>query len=180
MMNLGNAERLREILDFNASTGEFIWRHRPASDFVDDRAFRIWNTRYEGSVAGCIKSDGYRRIRIDSIAYMAHRLAWLYVHGEEPSEEIDHINGQRSDNRFANLRAASRLENSKNTSICSHNTSGTMGVSYRAVHDRWRAYVKVNGKQIDLGEFKFKADAIAARKSAEPLYGYHANHGRAA
>jgi hypothetical protein len=121
----------------------------------------------------------YIRITVDGKAkqFSLHRLAWLYVHGNLP-EFVDHINHNRSDNRIENLRAVSRVENNKNQSIAKHNTSGHIGVSWHKGQKKWTAGIKVNYKRKHLGSYDNIDDAIRARKKAEALYGFHANHGR--
>ena len=97
-----SAERLRQLLDYAPETGRFYWRKQRGSAAA-------------GSEAGTWHSHGYRVINIDGVAYYAHRLAWLYVHGEHPAGEIDHINAIPADDRIANLRQCSRSENARNT-----------------------------------------------------------------
>jgi hypothetical protein len=92
------AERLREILGYDPETGLFT------------RLVRTGRIR-AGEVAGTAHSRGYRSIVIDGRVYLSHRLAWLYVHGEWPPEQIDHINRNRADNRLVNLRAAKQSQN---------------------------------------------------------------------
>jgi len=100
------AEYVRRRLQYDPETGVFIWKPRP----ID----KSWSTRFSGEVAGTIKNNGYRQIRIDGVKYGAARLAWLYVYGEWPKNEIDHINRVRDDDRLINLREATRTENCNN------------------------------------------------------------------
>ena len=157
-------ERLKEILTYNRNSGVFVWA-------------KVRGACAIGAPAGAI-SHGYIRIGIDGARYMAHRLAWLYVHGEFPPNQIDHINGDRSDNRISNLRSVVRNENSKNQQKNSRNTSGCMGVSHRKRSKPWMAVMRINGEHICLGVFKEWWDAVCARKSGEYINGYHHNHGR--
>src|SRR5690606_11618117 len=121
--------------------------------------------------------DGYREVGIDGRLYKAHRVIWLYIAGEWP-DEIDHINGDRSDNRFANLRAVSRAENMRNKRSYKNNRSGQNGVSWHNQDRRWIAYITINGKFKRLGGFINKDDAIAARLKAEAEYGlFQKRHG---
>ena len=120
--------------------------------------------------------EGYIRVMVDYRSYYAHRVIWLIVTGEWP-DRIDHINGDRSDNRFKNLRSVNSSDNSKNQKKSAKNTTGIMGL-YRQ-SKKWRVRIKANGKFISLGYFDNYFEACCVRKSAEVKYGYHANHGRA-
>lgn len=115
--------------------------------------------------------------RVDVTSYKAHRLAWLYIYGEWPSDQIDHINHIRTDNRIKNLRDASSYENSKNQSIPKNNTSGVLGVGWNKLGRKWRSNISVNGKRLHLGCFDYFIVACAVRKEAELEYEYHENHG---
>jgi len=103
-----HADHVRGRLDYDPETGEFIWKAR-----VGDKQ---WSAKFAGEVAGTIANTGYRRIMLDGEGYGAARLAWLYVHGEWPKNEIDHINRVKDDNRLVNLREATRTENCNNMS----------------------------------------------------------------
>ena len=106
--------------------------------------------------------------------YYAHRLAWLYVHGEFPKNGMDHINGLRNDNRIINLRAVSDKENSRNLSLRKDNVSGHIGVSWDTEKNKWK--VTITG--VHYGRFKSKSAAIAKAKEVYKELGYHENHGR--
>lgn len=97
--------------------------------------------------------------------------------GEWP-EFVDHINGDRTDNKIENLRSCSRLENSVNRAVASHNKSGVLGVHYDKSRGKWAAEIKVNKKKVYLGRFDSIDEAKTARKIAEVKYGFHPNHGR--
>ena len=127
------------------------------------------------STSSVLSSTGYRRISFAARAYFAHRLAWLYTHGVWPTE-IDHINQNRADNRLVNLREVTRAENGRNQKYRSTCRSGCMGVS--AVRGKWRARIRFNGAYQHLGYFDDYEDAVAVRKAAEAVHGYHPNHGR--
>lgn len=141
------AERLRELLDYDPATGIFTWRvtHWPA---------------VAGSAAGYIDGAGYHRITVDRVNYYAHHLAWFYVTGEWPDDEIDHRNCERDNNRFANLREATSSQNKWNTRIRRDNTSGFKGVNKAA--GRWRAQIQHAGRQRHLGYFGTATEAHAA------------------
>lgn len=107
--------KLHELFFYNADTGIFTNK----------------SNRFIGKQAGTLQKRGYSTIGIDGKRYYAHRLAWLYKNGELPSNEIDHINGVKSDNRIDNLRLATRSQNASNRPIQSNNTSGHIGITWR-------------------------------------------------
>jgi hypothetical protein len=148
-------EKLHDILSYDPSTGIFLWRRNMA------RSVRV------GARAGCDKGDGYRRICINRKYYREHRLAWFYVQCEWPKDEIDHIDGDRSNNRIDNLRTATHAQNHQNKGLQRDNNSGKHGVSWNKRQAKWEAYIKVNGKQIHLGTFddlEAAGDAYLAAK----------------
>lgn len=127
-----------------------------------------------GSQAGSIRQDGYVRIQIFDKQYLGHRLAWLLFYGEEPSLEIDHINGDRSDNRIKNLRLVSCAQNNQNKAISKSNKSGIPGVWFDSRKKMWRAGIKTNKKFLHIGYFDSIEKATAARqdsaKKHHPFY----------
>lgn len=133
-------ERLKELLIYNPDTGLFIWQ--------DKRGGR-WAGRNAGTLH---KYKGYRYIDIDGTKYMAHRLAWFFSYKVWPNDQIDHINGIRSDNKLVNLRDISQIENSQNQTRSHKNTKvGFLGVCARG--EKYEARITVNRKQIQLGTF---------------------------
>lgn len=106
-----------------------------------------------GAEVGAVNANGYKLIYIGWTPYMAHRLAWLYVYGVMPYEFLDHINGDRSDNRISNLREATMKENLWNVKRHSDNKSGYKGVHYHKQNGKWRAQGMANGKRYHLGLF---------------------------
>tara|TARA_R110000803_G_scaffold29146_1_gene66745 strand:- start:2186 stop:2728 length:543 start_codon:yes stop_codon:yes gene_type:complete len=156
-----------ERLSYDSRTGLFKWKRRVAQHVP------------KGSKAGYLdKNKGYIKIRVVSRAYMAHRLAWLIVYGSFPPDQIDHINGIKHDNRIINLRAVTNIENCRNKSLPNINTSGHIGIHYNKRMNKWTAAIGINYKQVHLGSFENKEDAIEARRIAEINYNYHPNHGR--
>lgn len=153
--------------DFRYEDGELIW--------VEPSSF---HNRLRGKVAGRV-SDGYRKIKFEGCIYSAHRLVWLYHYGDIPVE-IDHINGDKIDNRVENLRAATRRENMRNLPLRCDNKSGVHGVMWEKGKGLWVARIPRNGKLTTLGRSKDINVVIALRRKAEQELGYHANHGRAA
>jgi hypothetical protein len=167
-------EYLKSRLSYDPDTGVFVWRRKEVTDGKDIS----WNTRFSGKVAGTVERRGYRRITINAKLYWAHRLAWLYVHGEMPENDIDHIDGDPLNNRIENLRDVSHADNGKNAKRPARNTSGVVGVVWDSCNRKWRAQITVNQKNMHIGRYIDKADAIAARAAAEVRHGFHENHGR--
>ena len=170
-------ELLKELLHYSPETGISTWRKRDRRHFKTDRDCNAWNGRLANKQVGAI-SHGYLRTSIFYKPYLVHRLAFLYVDGSLPPNEVDHINGVTDDNRWANLRAVTHAENQKNQRMPSNNTSGFNGVCWCSIVQKWHAKIQVNSKNKSIGYFTDKNDAISARKSASIKYGYHANHGR--
>jgi len=160
-----NQQQLKDHLDYDPNTGIFTW--------VNALSPRVRN----GDVAGT-DHDGYVRIKVRGEQYAAHRLAWLWVHGCFPPSQVDHINGKRDDNRIKNIRIVTHNVNMKNKRLYKNNTSGIHGVTRCKRYPAWVATCKDQaGKQIHLGRFKVKEDAIKARAEAVSSYNYHPNHG---
>lgn len=151
--------RLKELLHYEPDTGEFTWLVRTS------RRVKI------GDIAGSQNGQGYQCIRIDWKPYRAHRLACLYIDGEWPEYEIDHINGVRSDNRWINLRYATRSENSQNKRASTSNNCGFIGVS--RFRNKWRARIMLAGREKHLGCFPTPEDAhtayLAAKANLHPF-----------
>jgi len=159
-------EDVSSMLNYDRDTGTFTWKHR---DGVSNR----WNGRFPGKRAGCVKTtDGYERIRIGKRLYMTHRLAWLMETGKWPAFEVDHIDGDRLNNRPDNLREATSRQNSANTSIRSDNTTGAKGVTKRPRPRPWCARIGIGYKTIVLGNFyTFEEAKSAYDKAAVTLFG---------
>lgn len=130
-----------------------------------------------GDIAGCDNGRGYLRIKIDGKNYMNHRLAFMYMIGRFPNEETDHINHDKHDNRWCNLRECSRQENLRNYPIGNRNKSGYMGVCYHKRQKKYCARIRTGSGSLHIGSFDSPLDAsIAYRKEADRL-GFHENHG---
>lgn len=122
-------------------------------------------------------SKGYVAIWFQGRIHLAHRLAFLYMEGEFPPDQVDHINGVRTDNSWPNLRMVAAAENQKNMKIAKNNKSGVTGVSWFKSRGKWVADIGVKGKTHRLGYRDSWFEAVCLRKSAENKYGYHRNHG---
>jgi HNH endonuclease len=148
--------------------GHLVWRENGAQH---------WKGNVVGSSVG---SSGYMTFRQGSKKLYLHRLVWQLFNGEIPADrEIDHINGNRSDNTIENLRLVTRLENNKNVKLRGANKTGVTGVSKNNI-GRYVARIREGGKTIELGHFHSLEAATAARTEAAKTFGYHANHGRRA
>lgn len=156
--------KLKELLHYNPETGIFV-------------NLKTRGGAIKGSKAGCLHINGYHQIKISGVCYTAHRLAWLYMTGEWPENQIDHINHIRNDNKWANLRDATAKENSRNRTLSPNSTSGVCGVSWINKSKKWQSKIRVNSKHIYIGSYADKFEAICARKSAENKHGFHENHG---
>ena len=121
--------------------------------------------------------NGYHCVGVDWKVYQVHRVIYLIVTGAWP-DKIDHINGDRKDNRWENLRSVDVATNSKNQKRYSNNKSGIQGVYLRKNAKTWIVYIGVKGNRLILGRFSSFFEACCARKSAEATHGYHENHGR--
>jgi HNH endonuclease len=168
---LPDREYVREALDYDPITGVFLWRIRPETHFAHAMSHRLWNAKWAGKIAGNVKPHGYRIILLASQPYLAHRLAWLLVHGKavKAPAQIDHINGDQSDNRIGNLRIASPANNSANAKT-RDNTSGVKGVGLlKTGRRRYKAYITRNYRQHYLGVFTTLEEAAAARRDAEQM-----------
>lgn len=162
MHNELNAERLRELLSYDPETGVFTWAVRPSQRVM------------AGSIAGAAHKSGYRYIKIMGRSYFAHRLAWLYVHGEWPANEVDHVDGDPLNNALSNLRSATRAENMQNFSRArADSKSGFRGVTWNSQYRKWEANITHRGRQRRVGFFDTAESAhnayLAAKAELHPF-----------
>jgi HNH endonuclease len=146
LCSLPTIEQVRAILDYDPETGLFTWKARP-------EARKSWNTRHPGMVAGANQSFGYVQIRINGRLTTAQRLAWFVTHGVWPPDDLDHINGKRDDNRIANLRPATRTQNTWNAVMRKDSTNGQKGIHKAHRGSGWIARIQVDGERRYLGTF---------------------------
>jgi hypothetical protein len=154
-----DAQTARQLLDYNPATGAFTWRWRPEADLK-------WNAKHAGKPAGSY-SHGYTRINVGKRLYYAHRVAWLMLTGSWPDGQLDHINGDGTDNRLCNLRPCSQAENTQNLGPNKRNSTGFVGVTFSKRDGRWRAQIRANYKQFNLGSFNSPEDAALAYRVAK-------------
>ena len=161
-----NQSQLKELLWYDAQTGVFRWR------FSTSQRVKPW------SEAGC-HLNGYKTITVKSKPIYAHRLAWLYMTGSLPINQIDHIDGNRQNNAWCNLREATPKQNAENRKLHHDNKSGYRGVSWNQKQKKWKASVTHNGVQIYLGFYKTPEEAaqVVEQKRAS-LYTHDVNRAR--
>jgi len=173
-------EQLRETLKYDPSTGKFTWCRRTEDYPAPLASIRAFNTILAGKQVYEENHRGYGRMTLLGRRYKSHRVAWALHTGDWPIDQVDHINGDRADNRIENLREATQRENSRNMKTPATNTSGVIGVCWDKKRRRWTAQVKVDGRTVHLGSFTNFDNAVAARAAAEVEHGFHPNHGRPA
>jgi len=161
-------ELVRKHFNYNMNTGVFTWRKKTSS---------VCNNITIGEEAGCKSGDGYKNIGFMGGLYLTHRLAFYYVLGCCP-EFIDHINHDKADNRWINLRPATKTSNGRNLGMRKTNKSGFTGISWHKQRQKWVVQISANGTRKHVGLFKDIPSATAARDMAYADHGYHKNHGR--
>ena len=152
-----SAEELQEYFAYNPETGVLVWR-------VNIRQVRA------GSIAGTDHSGGYLSVQLRGLRYFVHRVCWAIANGAWPIAEIDHIDGDRRNNKLGNLREATRAENGRNCKLNVNNRSGFKGIYWDKRNCKWRALIGVNGKLLSLGHFDNIANAVRARREATSRY----------
>lgn len=176
---------LRQLLDYDPETGVLTWRTRTPDLFVGGERHtaihkcNLWNAKHAGKRAGGLHAPtGYLVIRVNGNSFYIHRIAWAIYGGVAPKNRIDHIDGNKANNRIANLRDVTQEQNCRNLKMHADNRSGVNGVSWNAKRRRWCSEIRFQRKAKWLGRFKSFEDAVAARKAAERELGFHPNHGR--
>lgn len=160
--------------DYVPETGQLVFKFRGKESFPCPQAYGRHLVRV-GKPAGSKHSEGYIKVSIYGVLFLAHRVAWLLHYGELPKfpeYEIDHINGDRTDNRIENLRAVTSLENKQNLGLSINNKSGIKGVCWSAAAGKWQAQIRLSGKTKYLGVFDTIKNAAEARLSAEAEFGF--------
>lgn len=176
-------EILKQLLAYDPDTGALTWKERPLKMFETgknpSRHHKRWNTQFAGKPAlSYVSKGGYKVGAIFNNDLYAHRVIWALCHDEWPQDHIDHINGDKLDNRICNLRVVTKQENACNMKRHKANTSGYTGVAWSTAANKWRAYITHEGKRVSLGVYVDIEEAAKARKAAEVKYGFHPNHGR--
>lgn len=170
--NLPTAEYLHKRLRYEPETGKLFWL-----DY--DEMPNHWRTRWSGREAFTSKNGhGYRQGAINGMNLLAHRVIWALLSGSWPSDDIDHINGNREDNSLKNLRAVSRQENGKNQKLFRTNRSGAVGVCWDKSRSKWMAHITVGQKNKTIGRFDTMEAAIAARSEVSRQHNFSERHGK--
>lgn len=158
------AKLLKKRFEYDLTAGTLRHRERAGSSAETKR----FNSRYAGTEAGRAVTDGSRQVRVDGIAFGVHRIIWKMMTGKDPGSQIDHINGNPADNRWANLREASHTQNMLNRGVMPHNSSGYTSVYFRTNAKRasskcWTVQIKSGGKHVYTAYFHTLEEAVAAR-----------------
>lgn len=162
---LPSAEYLRACFNFDHQSGTLFWKERPRDHFPSHRGWRIFNAKCAGKIAGTPHSSGYIQCKVAPEIYLAHRIIFKLVTGQEPSESLDHIDGNRRNNSWSNLRdGATFYEAAWNSTGHRDSESGFRGV-FRA-RRRWEARIMTNGVTLRLGYFATPEAASAAYEAA--------------
>lgn len=146
-------DELKKMLRYSPKTGEFVWLVAKKGHCA-------------GVIAGSLQSRGYLQVGVNGRKYLAHRLAWFYMTGQWPERQVDHRDGERTNNKWKNLRKATPSENGNNRGQQVNNTSGIKGVSWCKNKRKWTARIKVGGTYRNLGYFPVIDDAATAYKVA--------------
>ena len=176
-------EYLIECFSYNDQSGDLFWKSRPLSHFNSEMAMRVSNSRTSGKVVKSLQKNKNGKsyikagisTKLGKKQLLAHRVIWMMTHGSWP-ELIDHVNGDGTDNRMCNIREVSVEQNNRNMKLMRHNSSGFTGVHSNR-YGTWTSYIWNKGKQINIGTYITKKEAIAARAGAERALGYSHNHG---
>jgi len=164
-------EILRELLRYDPNTGKLYWKPRGRECFSSDRAFKAFNSKFAGKEALTSPNEsGYKRGNVLGVTVRAHRAGWAIYYGEWPNGFIDHVNGDTSDNRLANLRTATQTQNMWNTRPTKNCKSKLKGVHFCKTTNRWRSKIRLDGKHIHLGRFDTEEAAHAAYCKAAKNY----------
>ena len=174
-MNTVDISLLKEFLEFDPTTGELTWKERAEKHFKAPWAARRWNRLYAGKPAFTRLLNGYKAGVINGTTLLAHRVIWALHYGAFPTEFLDHIDGDRTNNAITNLREADPTLNGQNQGLSKASTSGVMGVSWSKRNKSWKAY---NGVQHFVGYFHNIEAAAEARAKACVAAGFPPNHGR--
>lgn len=161
-------EFLKDVLDYNPETGILVWCKRNPRDGLDPGYIDRWNARYAGLTAGYINEQGYHCVTVQRIKCRACRLIFVYMTGKQPDGEVDHINGNPSDDRWINLHDTTGLGNKKNLKTSKRNKSGRKGV-FNLSNGMFMTHIYANG-HANTKRFATFAEAVAQREAWEQQF----------
>jgi len=167
---------VKEFFDYNPTTGALFRKERDLKWFPSKATWKMWNKRFANQELDRKNDKGYKRVFIEGVDYPLHRIIWLWMTGVFPENQIDHINQNKTDNKWENLREVKNSENCKNQKLRSTNKTGIIG-THKLPSGNIRASITVNGLRIKLGTYTSLEEARLVRKTAEQKYGFHKNHG---
>lgn len=169
---LPTPEYLRKRLRYEPETGKLFW--------IDcDEETNSWRAKYVNKEAfTSFMNQGYRQGTIKKSGFLAHRVIWAIYYGKWPEKTIDHIDGDRSNNKITNLREATQSENSRNMSISKRNKSGFIGVSWSKQRNKWHVQMMVNGINKSFGFYDDISEAAKRRLQVSKGHGYSDGHGK--
>ena len=177
MNNIINAEKLKEMFDYNHQTGELTHRYRSEDHFKTKNAFGMFNKRFAGRKAGCPGNHGYEQVYVDRKLQLTHRVIWAIVHGRWPEGHLDHIDGDITNNRIENLRECNSSQNNRNK----HKVAGIVklkGVRFHKPSQKFQSRICIDYKSTHLGYFDTAEEAHAAYcAAADKYFGEFANYG---
>lgn len=177
------AELIRSLMDYDPDTGLLTWKPRPLEMFpsptpeIQKSTAAAWNAKNAGKEACACVDGGYKQGGLFYNKLKAHRAAWAIMTGEMPNGQIDHINGDGTDNRWCNLRLVDSTGNARNQKRHVTNTSGHTGVSWHTRDRKWSAYFWDGKNNREIGRFESLEEAAKAARDARKERGYHPNHG---
>jgi len=159
-----------DVFEYDPVTGDFF--------VVKERRGAPRTPRLIRRLVTYVDGRGYLKVRFDGKMYAVHRLIFVLMTGSFPKGEVDHISGDKCDNRWVNLRDVPVIANRHNKGVRVDSVSGVTGVWWSKGRQRWQAYIRHENIQHHLGYFKEMSDAVVARHAAEREYGFHPNHGK--
>lgn len=169
MKELPGKEYLESVFSYDSNIGVLMWKYRPINHFRNESGYKAYNSMKPGNIAGNVRRNGYKRVKLDGVEYQVHRIIWKMFYGYDPKEFIDHKNGNPSDNRIENLRLSNVITNGYNSKKQINNKTGYKGVSLTQ-ENNYRADIQAGGKHIYLGRYDTPQDAYAAYCDAAIKY----------
>lgn len=167
---------VRECLSYDADTGVLRWNVRPDDHFSTPGIARAWNERWAGRMAGNLKPNGRHMTRLGPYCVFSHRIAWCLHYGSWPDHDIDHLNGERADNRISNLRDVTPTENMRNKRLYKTNSSGVAGLRWSKARERWIAVIYKKPRPLER-YFRERQAGIDWLEAERPKHGFTARHG---